>query len=159
MVPSQAQYTLAAGTKRLLHIWLVNEGTDFPLDVLDYADYDALPAKDTEGVPLYARVNYTSNPPTIDMYPVPDAQYEYTYRRQKLFDSITANTEEIDFPQAGLDMIIKGLGYSLSKSHRLSLEERALLEMDYRTALTLFMSNNTERHGQEIVQPKGVIIV
>jgi hypothetical protein len=56
-------------------------------------------------------------------------------------------------------MIVKGLGAALAPSYRLPLEERMFLQQNYMNAKAVFLSNNTERHGQEIVMPKGVIIV
>jgi hypothetical protein len=159
MVDGQTRYTLAAGTKRIIHMWLSNEGGDYPIDVLDYADYDALPSKGTPGVPLYARGNYDTYPPTVDMYPVPDNGFTYAYRRLAVFDSITASTQEVDFPQSALSMIVKGLAYNLSHSYRLPLEERMLIFQDYQNARSAFLSSNTERHGQEIVMPRGVMII
>jgi hypothetical protein len=154
-----SNYTLATGTARLLHMWFASDEGDTPITILDAADYDAIRNKVSTGLSYSAVVNYDTQPPTVDVYPTPDAQYTYKYRRTALFDSVTDEDQEIDFPQRGLDMIVKGLGAALAPSYRLPLEERMFLQQNYMNAKAVFLSNNTERHGQEIVMPKGVIIV
>lgn len=152
-------YTLSQGTQRLLHAWLTSPDGDSAIDVLDYKSYDACAGDSLTGAPRYLRVNYNVYPPTVNVYPTPDATSTLNYSRLSRFDSVTSITEEVDFPQHALAMIVKGLASYLANSHRLALEERMLFQREYEQAKIEYMSNNTERHGGEIVSPKGVLIV
>jgi hypothetical protein len=56
-------------------------------------------------------------------------------------------------------MIQKGLTASLAGSYQLPLDERMLLQQEFIAEKVKYLSQNTERRGNEIVAPPGVLLV
>ena len=156
---SDYTYDLAAGTNKLLHAYISYNDVDTPLNLLTQVQYDEISNKDATGVPTDVCVLYNSDPPSILLYPVPDASYTITYRRTRQADSFTAAAETLDVSDNALPMVQKGLAYWLANSYNRPIEERALLQQEFLTEKIVYLSQNTERRGTETFVSSRMMIV
>ena len=153
-------YDLATGTNKFLHAYITDSSNnDTPLNILTMAQYDSIVDKTVTGVPTDVCVIYNSDPPNVLLYPVPDAEYTITYRRTKQCDSVTAGTETFDASDTALPMIHKGLVSALATSYEKGLDERTLILQEFIAEKVKYLSQNTERRGNEIQKPRGLDIV
>ncbi len=156
---SDGAYDLATGTNKLLHAYITDSSNnDTPLNILTIDQYDSIVDKTVEGVPTDVCVVYNSDPPNILLYPLPDAVYTITYRRTKQCDSVTAGTETFDVSDTALPMIHRGLVSALATSYKIPIDERMILLQEFIAEKVKYLSQNTERRGNEIVKPRGLIV-
>ncbi len=114
MVASTASYALPAGTLDVLHAVLRRSSSDIEMQRISLTEYNALPNKTSEGLPInfFFDRQYT---PQIYVWPVPEnSTDDIIYWRFEQMDDVTLSQQDADVPYRWNDAICAGLAAKLS---------------------------------------------
>jgi hypothetical protein len=89
------------------------QGVDYTVDLVPQAEYDALAAKQTTGIPNWAAYDNGYPDATLQLYPVPFQTGVLTLSQRKQFTSAAALTDTFDMPPGYRRMIRLMLAWEL----------------------------------------------
>lgn len=162
IVPLQARDTLSLtfidGTEEYAtpsHTTRVLSIGDSNYNVINAEDYTTLLAGPNSGLP-YVFVDYGSSPPILKFINQGDAGTTLTYRRERSPVALTS-TDTPEYPIEATEMLILGLAHKIARGFGVPAQQRAELKQDYEMERRDYLFKQTQREGDEIVQPPFIV--
>ncbi len=138
LVQSTRVYTLPVGTVDILAVSVRRSGSDTVITRLSMTDYQALPDKTTEGMPVqfFFDRQYT---PQVYLYPVPaNSTDTLIYWQLSQVEDVTKSQQDADTPYRWTEAMCSGLASRLAlklpnvdQARRLELDGKAEVAFDF----------------------------
>lgn len=139
LVAGTATYNLPADTVDLLeHVVRTGAGNastqaDLTMSRISVSTYATIPNKLVTGRPIQALVTRAVSPPTVTVWPIPDAATTYTlvYWRLRRMQDAATGVNTMDVPFRFLPALVAGLAYYLALKLPNGVERLQTLKMQY----------------------------
>jgi hypothetical protein len=144
-----SQYDLPADTIDLLdHVIRTGTGTsqsDLSITRISVSTYASIPNKNSQGRPIQVWIDRQAALPKINVWPVPDGSYTFSYWRMRRIEDAGngANTQDIPFRM--LPCLVAGLAYYLSLKIPEALPRIEMLKASYEEQWNLASSEDREK--------------
>lgn len=109
---SSATFTPAVGVVGIVQAFIRAGETDYPVDIIDRAQFFAIANKGASGRPKEAWFDREAG--TVHFSTVPDATYDFHHLDRFRYQDFTNQENTPDFPSEALEMLVYGLTHKLA---------------------------------------------
>jgi hypothetical protein len=142
-------YNLPADTIDLLdHVIRTGTGTsqsDLSMTRISVSTYASIPNKNVEGRPIQVWIDRQADVPQINVWPVPDGSYTFTYWRMRRIQDAGNGVNNQDIPFRMLPCLVAGLAYYLSLKIPEAMNRIEMLKASYEEQWTLASAEDREK--------------
>lgn len=142
-------YDLPADTIDLLdHVVRTGTGTnqsDLSMTRISVSTYASIPNKNVEGRPIQVWIDRQAAIPQINVWPVPDGSYTFTYWRMRRIQDAGNGVNTQDIPFRMLPCLVAGLAYYLSLKIPEAMNRIEMLKASYEEQWNLASSEDREK--------------
>ena len=142
-------YNLPADTIDLLdHVIRTGTGTsqsDLSMTRISVSTYASIPNKNVEGRPIQVWIDRQADVPQINVWPVPDSSYTFTYWRMRRIQDAGNGVNNQDIPFRMLPCLVAGLAYYLSLKIPEAMNRIEMLKASYEEQWTLASAEDREK--------------
>jgi len=142
-------YNLPADTIDLLdHVIRTGTGTsqsDLSMTRISVSTYASIPNKNVEGRPIQVWIDRQADVPQINVWPVPDGSYTFTYWRMRRIQDAGNGVNNQDIPFRMLPCLVAGLAYYLSLKIPEAMNRIEMLKASYEEQWNLASSEDREK--------------
>jgi len=142
-------YNLPVDTIDLLdHVIRTGTGTsqsDLSMTRISVSTYASIPNKNVEGRPIQVWIDRQADVPQINVWPVPDGSYTFTYWRMRRIQDAGNGVNNQDIPFRMLPCLVAGLAYYLSLKIPEAMNRIEMLKASYEEQWNLASSEDREK--------------
>lgn len=123
LISGTATYTLSPRPRSVMNVRFAVSGVEQrPMTEFDRQDWDRFPQKTSPGAPLRYVIDRQRTATTITFWPVPNQTGVWTapYSFERVWESVTQPSEDIDVPQEWLETVMVNLAARLADDYRLN---------------------------------------
>lgn len=124
LVSGTQTYTLSPRPRSVMNMRFAIDGVEqYPMTEWDRQDWDRFPMKTQTGNPIKYVIDRQRTATTVKVWPVPSftsGTYTCPYSYERVFDSVTQPSQDIDVPQEWLETVMVNLASRLADDYRLS---------------------------------------
>lgn len=142
-------YNLPADTIDLLdHVIRTGTGTsqsDLSMTRISVSTYASIPNKNVEGRPIQVWIDRQADVPQINVWPVPDGSYTFTYWRMRRIQDAGSGVQTADMNFRFLPCLVSGLAYNIALKVPELVERVPLLKQVYEEQFQLAAGEDREK--------------
>lgn len=123
LISGTATYTLSPRPRSVMDVRFAVSGVEQrPMTEFDRKDWNVFPMKTSPGAPLRYVVSRQRTATTLTFWPVPNQTGVWTapYSYERVWESATSPSEDLDVPQEWLETVTVNLGARLADDYRLT---------------------------------------
>jgi hypothetical protein len=112
---------------------------------ISVSTYASIPNKNVEGRPIQVWIDRQADVPQINVWPVPDGSYTFTYWRMRRIQDAGNGVNNQDIPFRMLPCLVAGLAYYLSLKIPEAMNRIEMLKASYEEQWTLASAEDREK--------------